>query len=413
MTVETARSGPPQETQPGPLSARYLSFVAAVGLSSIGDAAWMIALASTVVGVAGPATAGAVLAIAGLPRIVTMLVGGALADRRGPARVMVGTDLGRCVVMLAAAVAVLVTGPSVPVLVAAAAGLTLLSAFFVPASGALRPLLLPEKDLVRGNSLYLVGLRAGQAAGGPVGAFLVGLGGVAAVAVANAASFVVSALAVSRFREKVPAKAAVAGPRFVTRVAEGFRHVARHRELRRLVLVVGLAELASAGPVNIGLVLVADGIGAGVTGAGLLLSAFTVGATAAFLWGLVRPVGRHAGPVAMASLLVQAAVLVTLGHVHATVAAIACYALLGLVSAQLGVVLVSQIQRATETSVRGRVMSIMSLVVFAAPPLGNAAIGGAIQWLGLTTTMVAHGVLALAAAAVYWSARALREARLD
>jgi hypothetical protein len=189
--------------------------------------------------------------------------------------------------------------------------------------------------------------------------------------------------------------------------------VARHRDLRRLLLVIGLAELACAGPVNIGLVLVADGIGAGMPGAGLLLTAFTVGATAAFGWGLVRPVGRRAGPVAVLSLLVEAAVLVTLGQVTATLAAVGCYALLGLVSAQLGVVLVSQIQRATEHAVRGRVMSIMSLVVFAAPPAGNAVIGGAIQWLGLTTTMVLHGALALAAAAVYFSARALREARLD
>ena len=411
MTVVTTA---PEETRSGPLSARYLSFVAAVGLSSIGDAAWMIALASTVVGVAGPATAGAVLALAGLPRIAAMLGGGAVADRRGPARVMVGTDLGRCVVMVTAAVVVFVTGPSVPVLVAAAAGLTLLSAFFVPASGALRPLLLPERDLVRGNSLYLVGLRAGQAAGGPVGAWLVGIGGVAAVAVANAASFLVSALAVSRFRDRTPTpKEPATGPPFFTRVADGFRHVARHRDLRRLLLVIGLAELASAGPVNIGLVLVADGIGAGLTGAGLLLTAFTVGATAAFVWGLIRPVGRRAGPVAVVSLLVLAAILATLGNVHATAAVIACYGLLGLVSAQLGVVLVSQIQRATETAVRGRVMSIMSLVVFAAPPLGNALIGSAIQWLGLTTTMLLHGGLALAAAVVYGSARALREARLD
>lgn len=396
----------------GPLSARYLSFVAAVGLSSIGDAAWMIALASTVVGAAGPATAGAVLALAGLPRIAAMLGGGAVADRRGPVRVMVGTDLGRSVVMLLAAVAVVATGPSVPVLVAAAAGLTLLSAFFVPASGALRPLLLPEKDLVRGNSLYLVGLRAGQAAGGPVGAWLVGVGGVAAVAVANAVTFLGSAAAVSRFRDRTPPPRDT-GPPFFTRVADGFRYVVRRRDLRRLLLVIGLAELACAGPVNIGLVLVADGIGAGVTGAGLLLAAFTVGATAAFGWGLVRPVGRRAGPVAAVSLVVEAAVLIGLGHVHATAAVVVGYGLLGLVSAQLGVVLVSQIQRATETAVRGRVMSIMSLVVFAAPPLGNAVIGGAIQWLGLTTTMVLHGALALGAAAVYCSARPLREARLD
>ena len=65
---------------------------------------------------------------------------------------MVGTDLARCGAMLAAAGAVAVIGPVVPVLVAVAAVLSLLNAFFVPASGALRPQLLPAKHLVRGNA---------------------------------------------------------------------------------------------------------------------------------------------------------------------------------------------------------------------------------------------------------------------
>jgi hypothetical protein len=298
------------------------------------------------------------------------------------------------------------------VLAVVAAALTVLGAFFVPASGALRPLLLPEEHLVRGNALYLIGLRTGQAAGGPVGAALLGLGGVAAVAAANAASFLVSAAAVSRGRADghVPRRDRLA---VCTRVAEGLRHVAGDPALRTLVLVVGLVELAAAGPVNIGLVLLAHSIGAGNTGAGLLLTAFTVGATLAFLLTLVHPVGRRAGRVLVLCVCGQAVVLGALGLPATLPALLGGYGLLGLLTALSGVVLTSSIQRRTPAPVRGRVMSIMSLVVFGAPLLGNAVIGASIDLFGLTTTMVLHGSSALVAVCVYASSPVLRGARLD
>ncbi|GAA0247086.1 MFS transporter [Saccharothrix mutabilis subsp. mutabilis] len=402
----------PARARPGPLSATYLSFVTATGLSSLGDAAWLLALTTTLVGAAGATTAGLVLALAGAPRVVALLGGGVLADRYGPARVMAWADLLRCAVMVVAAVVVLVVEPTVAVLAVTAAAMTLLGAFFVPASGALRPLLLPEEHLVRGNALYLIGLRTGQAAGGPVGAALLGLGGVVAVALANAASFVLSAAAVRRTR---PAPPTSTGDRLPvrTRIVEGLRHVAADSPLRTLVVVVGLLELAAAGPVNIGLVLVAHSAGAGDAGAGLLLTAFTLGATASFVLTLVRPVGRRASAALVVGGCVQALVLGCLGVLGTLPALLAGYGVLGFVTALSGVVLTSMIQRRTPAPVRGRVMSIMSLVVFGAPLLGNALIGVAIDLLGLTATMALHGLGAVAAVCVFASAPALRGARLD
>ncbi|MFD7654300.1 MFS transporter [Actinosynnema sp. NPDC059797] len=404
----------PAEVRRGPLAPAYLSFVAATGLSSLGDAAWVLALTTTLVGATSATAAGAVLALAGVPRVVALLGGGVVADRYGPVRVMVWADLLRGAVMAVAAVVVLAVGPSVPVLAVAAAALTVLGAFFVPASGALRPLLLPQEHLVRGNALYLVGLRAGQAAGGPAGAGLLALGGVVAVAVANAASFLVSAAAVARARPVgAPAPAGRDGVGLGRRVAEGLRHVAGDPDLRRLVLVVGLVELAAAGPVNLGLVLLADAIGAGTPGAGLLLTAFTAGATLAFLVSLAWPVGRRAGAVLVVGVGAQAGVLACLGLVGSLTGALVGYGLLGFVTAQTGVVLTSLIQRRTPAGVRGRVMSIMSLVVFGAPLLGNVGIGVAVDLFGLTTTMVLHGLPAVAAVCAYASSPALRGARLD
>ncbi|WP_306747901.1 MFS transporter [Saccharothrix yanglingensis] len=405
----------PARLRRGPLSTSYLAFVSATGLSSLGDAAWMLALTTTLVGVASATTAGLLLALAGVPRVIALLGGGVAADRYGPVRVMVWTDLLRCAVMVVAAGVVLAVEPTAGVLAAVAAAMTVLGAFFVPASGALRPLLLPEEHLVRGNALYLIGLRAGQAAGGPVGAALLGLGGVVAVAVANAASFLVSAAAVARSRPEVPGPVPVPRDRVSVRegIAGGLRHVAGDRALRGLVLVVGLLELSAAGPVNIGLVLLAHSTGAGDVGAGLLLTAFTLGAALAFVLTLVRPVGRRAGPVLVLGACAQAVVLSSLGVLGALPALLAGYGVLGLAGALCGVVLVSLVQRRTPAPVRGRVMSIMSLVVFGAPLLGNAVIGISVDALGLTTTMVLHGLSAVAAVCVYASSPALRGARLD
>ncbi|MFI7388115.1 MFS transporter [Streptomyces sp. NPDC049813] len=411
----------------GPMSARYLSFVGAIGLSSIGDAAWTIALASTVVGKTDATTAGAVLALAGVPRIAALLGTGAVADRYGPVRVMVGSDLMRCALMGAAAVAVLGIGPSVPLLIAVAALLGLLGAFFLPASGALRPQLLPPDELVRGNALYLMGLRAGQTAGGPVGAWLLGLGGMVAVAAANAVSFLVSAVAVSRSRPPVPAEQkqpTAAGPpvpaeppasrpKLITQIAEGMRYAAAHRELRLLLGASGLVGLAGAGPINIGLVLLSEHLGAGAAGAGVLLSAFTVGAAAAFLVSLVLPVRRRPGIGVVVSVVAQAAALLLLGHVGSVVAAAACYAALGAAGAQASLILVSLIQRLAAVPMRGRVMAIVSLLDFVAPTIGNLALGAAVDGFGFPVTLALHAVAAAAALALFLASPVLRGARLD
>jgi MFS family permease len=400
-----------------PLAPRYLAFVAATGLSTLGDAAWMIALTATLTSQAGPATTGAVLALAGLPRVVAMLGGGAMTDRRGPVTVMVWTDLSRCALMVLAAVLVWVVGAPVPLLVALATVLAFLGSFFVPASGALRPQLLPPKHLVRGNSLYLIGLRCGQAAGGPIGAWLLAAGGLAVVAVVNAGSFLASAFAVFRCAPLAEAPTASApsdaGVPLRRRIADGLRHVRADRDLGILLAVVGLVELAAAGPVNVGLILFANGIGAGTPGAGLLLTGFTLGATGTFLVNLVTPVGRLAGPAAIAGMAAQAAVLAGLGVVGPLWLALVGYAVLGAAGALISLVLVSMIQRRAPADVRGRVMSIMSLLVFASVPVGNASIGAMIEWLGVTATMAIQGGIAVAGLLTFAATPGLRAARLD
>lgn len=399
-----------------PLSARYLAFVGGTGLSTLGDAAWTIALTATLTGLAGPAVVGSVLALAQLPRVVALLGGGAMADRRGAVAVMIGADLLRFGLMAGAALAIAVWPPSIAELVVLAAVLAFLGSFFVPASGALRPQLLPPEHLVRGNALYLVGLRGGQAAGGPAGAWLLGIGGIATVAVANAVSFLASAAAVlfctRRAEAPVPAKAGPVEP-LRLRIAEGLRYVGRSRELTALIVVIGLVELAASGPVNVGLILFANDLGNGATGAGLLLTGFTVGATVAYLVSLVFPVRGLAGPACAAAIAAQGVVLALLGWTASVWFAVLGYAVLGAAGSLGSLVLMSLLQRKTDDAVRGRVMSIMSVLTYGAVPIGSVTIGALFEWLGRGPALALQGSLAIAAVVAFTAVPTLRGAHLD
>ncbi|RSS59018.1 MFS transporter [Streptomyces sp. WAC01280] len=461
--MATGPAPAPTETKgPGLTDGGYLGFALAMGLSALGDAAWYVTLAWSVTADTGPARAGAVLALASLPRLVTLLGAGAVVDSIGPRKVMAGADLARCAVMVLAAAGALALGPGIPLLVAAAAGLALFGAFFIPASGSLRAGLLPHSQLVRGNALYLGALRGGQAAGGPLGGVLMALGGIPLVAAVNAVTFAVSAAAVLRVRargKQAPPDATAGkpdtaetaeaadtapganGPRateaedgpssapeasgraavrptepqasLVARIGEGLRAVAAEPRLRAVITVIGLTEFAGAGPINIGVALMANRNGSAAAGAGLLLTAFTVGAAAGFLLSLVWPARHRAGRVLVLGTIGQTACLAALAWAPSMVAALAPYAGLGLVSALVGTVLVSCVQRWAPEAVRGRVVSIQALLIFGAAPLGNLVIGVLVEWAGMTWALLLHALVALTAVVMVALTPLLREARLD
>ena len=69
-------------------------------VSDAGDALWTIALAWTAVQIASPAAAGAVVAAGAIPRAITLLLGGAMADRYDALRVMTIANLVRIGVLV-------------------------------------------------------------------------------------------------------------------------------------------------------------------------------------------------------------------------------------------------------------------------------------------------------------------------
>ena len=116
------------------------------GISLLGDQFYMIALPWLVLSLTGNALAvGTVMAMAGIPRALFMLVGGALTDRFTPRKLMINSNLARMVLtgLLAALVATNLI--QIWMLYGFALFFGLADAFFFPAQSAIVPQLV-DKD---------------------------------------------------------------------------------------------------------------------------------------------------------------------------------------------------------------------------------------------------------------------------
>ena len=191
----------------GPMAVRSFRLLAGGQFTStIGDYCYAVALPWLVLSNHGSVILlGTVLACYGVPRMVLIPVGGVLADKVGPRTVMLMADAGRCVVVAAMAVLAARHTASLAALGPAAALIGAGEGLFIPASFALMPSLLNEKQLASGNAISNAAVQAGSLLGPALGGALVATTRASTWAfVIDAASFAVSALTLAL----IPARAA-------------------------------------------------------------------------------------------------------------------------------------------------------------------------------------------------------------
>jgi hypothetical protein len=150
----------------------FAAWLGAATVAMVGDGVLYFAVGWTAAGLGGQ-TAGLLLTLVVLPRTLLMLVGGAVGDRWGLRRTMVGCDAFMLGVL---ACFLLVSGTGVPV-VALLAGLALAagtaSAFRMPAAGAFPRLFVDDDNVPRALSLAGSLLQVARMAGPPLGGVVV------------------------------------------------------------------------------------------------------------------------------------------------------------------------------------------------------------------------------------------------
>ena len=197
-------------------------FFAGRAVANLGDQVSPVALAFAVLGLTrNPGALGLVLAAQLLPEAGFVLLGGAVADRWDRRKLMIITDLVRFILQGLTAALLLTHVATVPALIALQAGYGAATAFFSPTGqGFLTELVAPEQ-LQTANSLNSMSISLASIIGPAVGGGLVAFGSPGAALAVDAASFAISAAALTKVRVAIrPPRARTT---LVTDLMEGWR----------------------------------------------------------------------------------------------------------------------------------------------------------------------------------------------
>jgi predicted MFS family arabinose efflux permease len=385
---------------PAMRSGRFRLLVSGQLVSNAGDGVYAVALPWYVLSHHGSSVLlGVVLAAYGIPRTALLMVGGQLADKFGPARVMLGADVARLV--LAGALAVIAAGPHLnqAALIAAAFGLGAGQGLFLPASFAVMPALVDDAALQSGNALMMPGTQIAMFAGPALGGLIVANTGAAAAFGLDAVSFAVSAATLLQLvRVGKRASGAPAGEdRTVAAAAAGgqgglWAFCRGERVFLLLLAVTVTANLGTAGSAEVALPVFARGaLHAGAAGYGVLIAGFGIGALAGSLAAARLDGGPRPATTAGFVFIVEAALLAALAGAGAVAVAVAVNVAIGVLNAYGNVMMQTVFQRWAPRPLLGRLSGVLLTASFGVFPVSVALAGVLVHRFGPGTFFVASG----------------------
>jgi MFS family permease len=386
-------------------------------ISLLGDQFYLIAMPWLVLQLTGDALAmGTVLAVAGVPRALFMLLGGALTDRFSPRLLMLWSNLMRLVMVSLLAGLVMTGSIQVWMLYVFALLFGVADAFFYPAQTSIVPQLVEREQLQAGNSLLqgtaqlslfvgpvvaglmiaLLGGSAAQAAGSAQ--VVPEAGGIGLAFAIDAASFLVSAITLMLIRLRRPEGAeegAEGKEGILSSIANGLRYVRRDRTLRSWFVIIALMNFLVIGPISVGIPVLADSrLPEGAAAYGIILSAYGAGTLLGMLLAgvLPRPAPQRMGLVFLILSVAMGAELAVFGLSSMTVVSAALALLTGAGDGWINIMFMTWLQLRTPPTMLGRVMSLLMFAAVGLAPI-STSLSGALIDLNVTAVFVGTGGL--------------------
>src|SRR5215210_4547257 len=354
---------------------RFLRLWIGQGTSFVGDAVSMVALVVLVVQITGSASAvGGALVARLLPTIASPLAG-VLADRVDRRVVLVASDLARAGLVLGL---VFLMG--------------LARTVFNPTVRAAFPSVVGEGDLTRANALIGGTFSTSIMLGPALGGVLVASIGVDAAFLADAATYLVSAILLSGIPLPRPRQESEEEEGFVQELRSGFGYLIGARVPLVIVLGAFLTILTINATVPAEVFLAKETFGAGDAGYGLLVS----------LWGggmvvgsaMMAALGNRINLVFLyfLSIFVGAFALVGTGIAPAFVLALGALTVEGAATGVDNVATDTILQKRVPDAFLGRVFSIRFLGYSAGEALAYPAGGLLVDALGPRSTYILAGL---------------------
>lgn len=328
------------------------------------------------------------------PTLVSGPFFGVLADRTDLRRAALLAQSGLAAgsaALLAAQLADLLT----PALLAVIAGsIGIVTSAHHPIRMTLGPALVDRPALASVVALTSLSFNLARLIGPALGGWLIAGAGVGAALAASVAAFLPLLVVLARLR--LPPRPPATGPAegVFAALRAGLRHAAGDRLIARAILLTGVFALVARGTLEI-LPALADGtFGRGAAGLGLMAASAGGGALFASIAIALGP-GQSPDRLplpALAAAVAGLGLVAALGRVTHWPAAIAVVAALGFCSTLVGVSLQSAVQLALPDGLRGRVMSLWTMVGIGAAAIGAIAIGAAADRIGMGTALTTAGL---------------------
>lgn len=401
------------------------------GVSTLGTQFYQIALPWLVLKLTDSTFAlGSIMGLAGLPRALLMLVGGALTDRFSPRRVMLASNVGRLVLVSLLAVLVLIGQTQLWILYTLAFLFGLADAFFYPALFAIMPQILDKQHLHAGNAI-VQGVSQLSIAAGPVlagvmialvgGALVDGqatthatadtavtlrVGGYALAFAINACTFAVSIITLRMIRTRETAAPTDGGSMssVLSSIKDGLAYVWEDKALRTVFGIAGALSLLGEGPVLVGVPVLADTrLPEGPAAYGIIMSGFGLGSVIGIVLAGTqpKPATRRLGRLLPAACAIMGAGMLTLGFATSIVPAALAALAMGSGLGYTIVVMTTWLQQRTPEHLMGRTMSLLMMAVVGVIPISMMLVG---VTLAFSTQATFLGAGALILVVAVWAA---------
>lgn len=397
-------------------------------VSTIGDALYAVALPWLILSNGGsPQEIGIVLAAYGIPRVGSILIGGWLSDRLRPYRLMLVADSVRAVLVGLLAVLALQGQPALWQLCAIAVPLGAFQGLFLPASSAILPDILSDRDLQAGNALGLIMTQLASLVGSSLaGAIVVALSSGFAMAI-DALTFIISAASLALIRLKGESEAERALQAEAGNAQENSSHTleqqanpqdtitlgqfVRTSRMLQVGLIVSLvSNFCFGGLIEVVLPTLVHGpMNGGAQGYGLIMAGFSIGAlVGGILSGMLGGLKKK-GLVALLVIFVMAAMIALLPYSGGVVGAIICMVISGIANSISNILLITVLQIIIPRHLMGRVMGLLMFTSFGTYPISVALAGVLTSQLGATILFPFSGLLLSLSILYGLSQKALRD----
>src|SRR5438105_3119925 len=343
-----------------------------------------------------------------IPGLAFGLFGGAVADRADRRRLLIVTQLSAAIVAFILAILTITEHINIVEIVLISALNSIIFSFDAPTRQAMVPRLVTDKELMSAIGLNSAAFNGATLVGPLVGGVLIIPFGVGGLMLINAISYlaVVAALLVIA-PQPIEVRTRLS---MLASIREGLAYIRRDRVLRWVVLLTVTTALFTRPYIQL-LPAEAQFLGVGALELSLLLAASGGGALVGALITASLGAWRRRGALLVGAALTHGVLLMFFGAQHSVVGAMV---FVGLTSFAVMVFLGmanTLMQTRTPNHLRGRAMSVHTMVFMGFMPLGQMLLGSVGAVAGINTAFLAGGiVVVLVSIFALLRATALREA---